>query len=434
MRYLITLLGGLLCAYQAMANPTESDQNFYQVIFLSGSDIPTTIGKPIADLSLFAVKDGQLEPIPYQIDEYNIGGGVYFEQWPEEIDGTYGVMDSNDKFLALQGNAGPRLQPDMVLDGKVLAEIELGSNHKHKQYLYVVEGSRLQSERQHVRHSIEESRVETDFFSLTYQKENQFIWTDFNYRDYLGDSPIDGLKLAFETGILSSNATVSYDNKNFIGETIAENVGPIRTTAQLRLTFVLLGLDFVEGSIQLHYYPNGLVYDVRLIIPETRRAMLVDPKLVLGYDFNMPSAHWISDKSHFPFHVDGHMDSDEQQASTLTATKNQNGMLLTHPHGFSLASYMDWHQERNSKVAFHYVDDSELQAPMDRIKGRLPDSGYKVTNLPEDGLLGFVVSIFFNSSFTGKPQSIANKIRYTPEIKVNYHSEAYSRTIYAQKN
>ena len=78
MRSLLVLLLGVLCA-SSFANTTED--NDYQAVILEGESLPKALGMPLAELSLAAVRDGIIEPIPFQIDEYNVGGAVYFEDW-----------------------------------------------------------------------------------------------------------------------------------------------------------------------------------------------------------------------------------------------------------------------------------------------------------------------------------------------------------------
>ena len=417
----MTALAALFLVQAAHAYLPSSNEDYYRVIMLNGSEIPPIKGKHIKDISLFAVIDGILEAIPFQIDEYNIGGGVYFEKWHEEIDGTRGIIDDNDKLLALYGDSGPRKGPHMRADGKILAEIELLTRHQEKRYFYVVEGSRLEAEAQHVRHSIEASHVETDFFSLTYDKENQLIWKDFSFTDYQGESPIDGLKIAFETGILASGANVTYDNENFIAKTIDENVGPIRTTAQLHLTFVLLGLDFVEASVQLHFYPNALIYDVRLVMPKARRAMLVDPVLTMTIDFNnLIGAKGIADALDEPVIVDGFMTDIEREVNRFILNSEHNGLVLKTDKGFNVATFMNWVEERESVTSIYYQDDPNFSSKADRFKGRLPDAGYRIAKLPTDGLLGFVASIYFSDDFKGKPEELSHYLRVAPDIKVNF--------------
>ena len=420
-RQFLALILTLLCSPAALAYLPTANEDYYRVIALNGSDIAPAVGMEIDKLSLFAVYEGNLEPIPYQIDEYNVGGAVYFEEWDEPLEGIRNIMDPNDKLLMLMGDSGPRRTAGMPVDGDIVAEIELQTSEGTRRYAYLVSGSRLRADAQHVRYSIEESRVETDFYTMVFDKENQLIWKDFKYADFEGESPIDGLKIGFETGILTSGASVEYDNNNFVARTVAENVGPIRTTAQLHLSFILLGMDFIDVSIQLHFYPNGLVYDVRLVLPETRRAMLADPKLSLTIDFNkLIGAHGITDFLDEVLQVDGEMSERELAAVGKSFSPQQSGLLLKSNRDFDVLVFLDWVSEATLPMSLAYRDNLTHQGKMDRFQGQVPDAGYRLTDFPESGLLAFVASIYFSDNFNDKPAVLSRYVRSSPAIRINY--------------
>ena len=397
-----------------------SDQDYYRVIMINGEDIPVAQGKEISSLSLFAVKEGMLEPIPYQIDEYNIGGAVYFAEWHEPIDGTPQLVDPNDKLLFLMGDSGERKTKTMRADGKIISEIEINTSTNTKRYVYLVEGSRLQSDAQHVRYSIEESAVETDFFSLDFNKDNHLIWNDFAYADYRGDSPIDGLKIKFTSGIISSAAEMSFDNESFIAKTAGENVGPIRTTIQLHFTFIYLGLEFIDASIQAHFYPNAFIYDVRLMIPEIRRALLVDPNMSVAIDFNqLIGAQIVTDSLSKPLVVDGNMTEEEKAANHVELNKDTNGILLRSNRGFDLLAYLDWGITDPLPTKFMYQDNDYQFNKSDRFAGQLPITGYHVSDFPDKGLFGLIASVYFADYFKGTPRELSKLVRTSPPIKIN---------------
>ena len=419
-RVIATLILSLLFSTQGMAYMPTSNEDYYRVISLDGADLPTTVGRDINTLSLFAVYDGNLEPIPYQIDEYNTGGAVYFDEWDEPLNGTRNIMDNSDKLLMLMGDSGPRRSANMIVDGELLAEIELQTSKGEKRYAYVVAGSRLRAEAQHVRYSVTESRVETDFYTLEFDKENQLIWRDFKYADFEGESPIDGMKIGFETGVLASGVTVEYNNKNFVANTIAEHVGPIRTTAQLHLSFVLLGLSFMDISIQLHFYPNGLVYDVRMMVPEARRAMLAEPEMTLTLDFNnLEGAQGIADFVDEPLLVDGTMSEQEKAVVGQTFNEKQNGLLLKSNRNFDVLVFLDWVSDATLPMTLAYDDNRTHQDEMDRFPGQMPNAGYHFTDFPPTGLLAFVSSLYFSDNFNGKPAALSRYVRTSPAIRVN---------------
>ena len=419
--FMLSFLVGLTCLNNAYAYLPISNDDYYRVVMLNGTDVPPMMGMEIEELAVFAVYEGNLEPIPYQIDEYNVGGAVYFEDWDEAIDGTLGIVDGNDKLLVLLGGSGPRKTPEMPVDGTMVAEIELETKSGEHRYVYVVKASRLRSDAQHVRYSIDESHVETDFYAMTFDKENQLIWKDFKYADYEGDSPIDGLKLNFESGLFSSGNTLRFDNDRFVAKTIGENVGPIRTTAQLHLVFILLGMEFIDVSIQLHFYPNGLIYDVRFIMPKVRRAMLIDPKLAMSVDFNnLIGAEGIADILEYPLLADGLMSDLELHAVGRPFPEDETGLLLRTQRGFSILTFLDWAGDDALTTTLYYKDNLEHQGNLDRFKGQVPDAGYQVSNFPEEGLVAFVASIYFGDNFKDKPKALSEFVRSSPAIRVNY--------------
>lgn len=388
---------------------------------LSGADIQPIVGKKINDISLFAVFEGELEPIPYQIDEYNQSGAVYFDHWDEPLEGVRGVMDASDQLLFLFGDSGQRKTESMFLDGNILAEVELTTTKGQHRYVYVVEGSRLRSDAQHVRYSVAESRVETDFFTMLFDKENQLIWRDFKYADYEGESPIDGLKINFTAGVLAEAMEMSFNNEHFIAKTVGENVGSIRTTTQLHFTFKYWGIEIVDASIQVHFYPNAMIYDVRLIIPETRRSLLKRPSMSLSVDFNgLQGAQMNADFLPAPLVVDGVLSDAELNAQNMPITKDKNGLLLNSRKGFDVLTFLDWTGAAELPTTFYYQEHSEYKGELDRFKGQYPDAGYKVIEFPDKGLFAFVASVYFSDSFEGSPRELSNYVRTSPSVKVNY--------------
>ena len=73
-RFLLLLI---VCNQSVIASAQLSAIDALKTIMIDGSDMPYLVGRPIEQFSLAAIIDGEMEPIPYQIDEYNIGGAVY---------------------------------------------------------------------------------------------------------------------------------------------------------------------------------------------------------------------------------------------------------------------------------------------------------------------------------------------------------------------
>ena len=223
---MLTLTLGI--SFSANALQPLTDIEAFKSIMVDGRDIRGALGKTIDTLSLAAIVDDELEPIPYQFDEYNEGGAIFFEGWDVPIMGTQSVLDDQDKLLFLYKDAGERKTEEQRFDGKPLAEISVTGRDGVTRYVYLMENSRLRSDEQYVRYSSEEALVETDFYSLSYNQDNHINWKDLSITGYEGeDNPIDGLKFRMETDVVMNLTSIRLNNKHIVATPAGERAGPI---------------------------------------------------------------------------------------------------------------------------------------------------------------------------------------------------------------
>jgi len=393
----------------------------FKTIMIDGMELPNAVGKPIKEFSLAAIIDGDMEPIPFQIDEYNEGGAVYFEDWGVPIVGTKGIVDNEDKLLFIYKDAGPRLQSHHRYDGTIVQEITLSNSNGHPRYVYLMQNSRLISDEQYVRYSSDEAIVETDFYSITYDKENQLNWIDFSIVNYDGEeNPFDSLKIRLDTGIISSLIKTELNNESLVAIPKGERIGPIRTTTQMELTFWLLKLPILKVSLQLHHSPNSLLYDVRTIIPAARRKMLSDPKIYLSLEGNKlyGTETRTAGGPKKPGITNGSIDDIEQRHIDQGISIEDNWIWATTLRNLDFLAFFDFNSESKQEISFHYNDDLTVIDLPERFPGQLPNAGYKIHTLPDSGFFGFAVGIHFSNEFEGVPEVFTEKIRRLPDITV----------------
>lgn len=393
----------------------------FKTIMIDGIELPDAIGQPIEQFSLAAVIDGDIEPIPYQIDEYNEGGAVYFDDWDVPIAGSKGIFDPEDKLLFIYKDAGSRIQPHHRHDGQLVHEISLTSKSGHLRYVYLVKNSRLKSDEQYVRYSSDEAIVETDFYSITYNKENHINWDDFSIENYDGEeNPFDALKIRLETGIISELVQTELNNRSLVAIPKGEHIGPIRTTTQMELTFWLLKLPIIRISLQLHHYPNSLIYDVRSILPAARRKMLADPKVYLSLEgnklFGTETRTALGPKQ--PAITNGTIDEIEKQHIENGISIDNNWIWATTLRNLDFLAFFDFNSDRKQEISLHYNDDLTMVDPPERFDGQLPNVGYKIHTLPDSGFFGFTVGIHISNGFEGDPTVFSKQIRILPDISV----------------
>lgn len=392
----------------------------YKPMLVEGDNMPAALGKRIESLSLQAVIDGQMEPVPYQIDEYNTGGAVYFKALKVPIDGSEGILDANDKLVFLYKDAGPRRESFHVNDGKLLSEIELIDAAGNKRYVYLVENSRLRSEEQYVRYSTDIGQVETDFYSLIYNKENQLNWDEFSYAAFKGERPLDTMKIRLIGGLFTEMSTVTLNNKNFIAKPIGEHVGPVRTTSQMEITMWMFNLPLLEISYQVHHYPKSMLYDVRVVMPEVRRKILASPMLSISLDANnlLGSTMQTALGPKQPAEVDGKITPLENELMKSSVTPEHNWIWLSTKRNLDVLAFFDYLGDTREPLSLVYADDLEMLDPPERFKGMVPNAGYRIDNFPMSGFFGFVVSIFLSEGYEGKPEAFTDDVRSMPSVRV----------------
>lgn len=417
----VVLLFAMLSLIVSNTLFANSQHDDYKTIILDGEYIPQSLGNEIDSLSLAAVHNGTMEPIPFQIDEYNEGGALYFEGWDVPINGTKGIMDETDKLLFIIKDAGEKYNKQPY-DGEVIAEIKVSDTGMDERYVYLIKGSRLRSDTQYVRYSSELARVETDFYDLSYETDNHLIWKDFNVASYQGEGePFDTMKIRFEAGFITSLATVELNNKHMVAVPKGEHIGPIRTTTQLELTMWMLDLPIFTASLQLHHNPKSLVYDLRVVVPEFRRSLIVDPSAVVSLDGNaLLGAHvYTANGPKTGALVDGVMGEQEQQVIDGGLSPGKNWLLTNTGKNLDVIAYFDYLGETNVPLSVVLLDDKEQEDKPERYKGQLPNFGIRVGNMPTSGLFGIAVSLYVDDQFEGKPSQFSRKLRSMPDIEVN---------------
>lgn len=422
-RFTGTLLG-LLLAGQTFAVTTPPPPlnaiDAYKVITIEGEDIPMALGQNLEDLSIASIQDNVMEPVPFQIDQFNTGGGVYFEGWDVPMAGDGKKFDGTDKLMFLFKDAGARRQSADPYDGEVLAEIKLKDSAGFERFVYLVRGSRLRSEEQYVRYSAEMGLVETDFYSLRYNKGNHLKWDDFQFLNYVGERPLDSMKLRLNAGLVSSIAQTELNNDDLIALPTGENIGPIRTTTQLDFTLYLLKLPLLQLSLQIHHYPKAMMYDVRGIMPPVRRQLLADPSLTMSLDANrlLGSTLRMAGGPKQPGIVDGKIDAIEQQMLATPMSPTNNWFWVSTKRNLDIVAFLDYLGDFNEPITSMIEDDLTKEDPPEVFPGQLPNVGYRINSFPERGFIGFVVSVYASDGFDGEPEDFTRQMRSVPEIQV----------------
>lgn len=421
LRVLVLLLSQLWVgnAFAEMLPPLNAQEAF-KVMTIEGEDLPQALGRPLTELSLAAMVDNVMEPVPFQIDQYNIGGALYFEGWDVAMAGDSKRFDPTDKLLFLFKDAGARRTPADLYDGEILAEIKLQGDDGHERFVYLVAGSRLRSDEQYVRYSSQLGLVETDFYQMRYNRDNHLVWEDFSATNFVGERPLDSLKLSLHLGVVTSLIPMELNNDDLVAIPKGEIIGPIRTTTQLDLTMYYLELPIMHLSMQVHHYPKSVMYDVRAMVPEFRRMLMNKPYLKMSLDANrlLGATIRMANGPTEPGIVDGEISAIEEQMRNTPFTADDNWYWVSTLRNMDVVAYLDYLGNFNEPVSPLIEDDLTAFDPPEVFPGRLPNLGYVIHSFPEQGFMGLVVSIFLDDRMEGDPVVFTRQLRTLPEIEV----------------
>ena len=394
-----------------------------RVVHVPVTKIKSANGEKINGLSLLAYSSGKLIPIPFQIDELDKEGFVFFKSSNVDIDGFSSVFDGKDELLFMLSDAGDRKPSNIKSDGQLLAEISVKTSLGKSLYVYLVKKSRLRSDKDYVRYSEKAGRVETDHYSLQVDPKNALNWVQFNWDEYTGihpGDPLDTMKIRISAGVGSPLTRLTIGNKEMVAEPLESLDGPIRATTAYRLTAIVLGIPFMRMNMQIRRTSYNISYDVRLVMPKVRRKLLFSPSLTLSLDGNQLYGTEIRTAlgPKAPAIVDGEQSNFEDQLIEKGINNEENWIWAHTGDNFDIVSILRIpHPEL--PLGFFLVDNDKKKDKPERYLGQLPNVGYLIKDLPTEGLFYIQVNLYFSNNLAGMtPDNYANQMNSSPEISV----------------
>lgn len=425
LRLLVLLVGCWAWPASAALLPPLPINEAFRTIMIDGEDMPMALGLELSRLSLAAMIDDALEPIPYQIDHYSTAGAPYFkewQEWPVPQAGMPGILNPADKLLFVFKDAGPRLPEGIPTDGVVLAEIRLRDSEGRARYVYLLRDARLRADEQYVRYSPDMGLVETDFYSLRYRPGNHLLWDDIQFPFFVGEQPLDSMKLNVNAGMANPVVRLNFDNEDMVARPLGAIIGPIRTTTQAEFVVSMLGVPLITLSLQIHHYPRAVMYDVRGVMPRLLRTFAYDPSVSMVLDFNDLKGAEILTAANpaVPIVVDGILSAEESALlkAPLEPRSGRTWTWMKSKRNLDTLGFLDYVGDFNQPLSLVLLDDAEARDAGARFPGHLPSIGYRVEQLPRGGAMGMVASIYFSEGFEGDPEQLAVQTRTQPEIQV----------------
>lgn len=236
----------------------------YPMIVRANTILPV-LQNEIKDLSLMTVKDGKLEPIPFQIDELDQSGLVWMPKYSKHpIEGKENYFDESDELLFMFRDAGTLAYDEnsmgLLEQGKVLQEIVVTADEHEDRFVYLVVGNERRSEADYVSLDISTGDLDTTYLTMNFNPDNFIELTNITAKvgPGKGKNLVESVHLEVSTGILNKNLRVKFSSgKNIHVKALAVKDGPIRATNLIEAKVKLGLMTVMKDRFNINNYEQA---------------------------------------------------------------------------------------------------------------------------------------------------------------------------------
>ncbi len=407
------------------------DLNEYTWVYpavIRGEQLPTLLGQDLTSLSVMAVREGKLIPIPFQFDQKDVDGWIYVEGVSGRLDGTAGKLGPKDELVFMYRDTGTErydAQKTPLATGKIVNELSFDFQGKRR-YAYLVSGSSARSDAQYVSFDKASYRARTNFYNFQTSKDNFLIFKDF--RANAGPTPqhrvLDALIANISTGVVTSWPRINVDIRNLQTEFVGMRQGPVRDILKLKILVVVAHIPVFRIYTDMTIYDQGLYLPIKLNIPggEILTRVLNKPQIVIALDFNdLMGARGTAavNPTHQYAKVDGQTSAAEKQLDVRLP--DDVWLWMESARGWDLV--LQAQIPRDWPVHGHgFYEDShkpEVNYAWEDFPGALPRFGFIVDQLPVGKLNIDITAVLWFPATVGAagPEKFVQMMRTPPQLR-----------------
>ncbi len=393
-----------------------------KIIEIKGIELPALTGQAFTNLTLFAVNQGMLMPIPHQCEDYDDEGYSWFKESDTPLRGREGTLDTHDSLLFRFADAGEALSEGQALQGSDLVEIRI-TDGSETRYVYASRQASRFSYTPLANYDKQTGRITTDYYTLQTAPDNLLQWSDFTYRNYQGlpnDTLLDTLKIRLEAGIVLNDARVTLDNGDLDTRILAIKAGPVRTVMLAESKMNFAGIPVVFIDLQMQAYPQQINIDAKVNVPSVLKRLLKNPTATVTLDgHNLNGSELRSSVATEAVTVDGKMSASETALGHPTVGQNPWVWLSSHK-GFDIFATLYIPPNFNVPVNLNYQDSQTQTDTPERFTGQGPNVGFHMLDVPVNDTFHFAFQAWFTDTLTGvAPEQLASTLARMPLVAVN---------------
>ncbi|MDP3940051.1 MAG: hypothetical protein Q8R92_18185 [Deltaproteobacteria bacterium] len=346
-------------------------------VIVQGKELPGMSGRPLASLRAFALRDGRLEAIPYQIDEFDEKGRITCPEGKDpRKDEDEGHLDSNDEVVVMAADLGDKA-PRRIFprDARAASEVRVQDPTSGTQawfYVFDFDSPPPPSPVEYVQYDPTEDKASSDLYLVDFNERRSILLDDMRIKGKdgkLGVNIIDRIKVRtwFKSRIF---ITFKFNEEDITSHVTAHKNGPIRS---VRSADYFLKLLFIKVTPSAHvdylFYRNAIVGPGELKVPFNPKLVLRGgSRAVTGLDFDEAVRGWqfYSARNPNPIVLDG-----INKTGDGLEKKDVNWFALFGEEGGTMTRVVYGPSILKAKQGYdlYYVDDLDQDGSPERTKG-----------------------------------------------------------------
>lgn len=370
----VVLALGQVSPAPAAAAAGKTLQRMLDPVVVTGRDTGLT-GRPIAGYGLFAVNDGELAPIPFQIDRRDADGNFLLTAGKEAVLAENPQLDDNDELVFMAMDTGDQLADEKQLSGKNGDWVELQVTDPVTQemgWAYLVTGDcpPETSPVDYVSYDADDSAFATRNYSGRYDEDHPVGACRYAFEEGVGGQGEDFIdRIKVRVTMRSMGVTLHRSEEDIKVKELGYIDGPVRVIVYSKnVTPLVLGIPASATRQYTYYYDSFADFAFAASFPLKPgyfRAVIIDDftdaRGWTFYNSNNPGGHVI----------DGQMDETDRRLDPSPWTW---GALTNDEQCF----WSVWKAPPGCPVqaSLYFNDKEESNDEMEDEEGELPGIGF----------------------------------------------------------
>lgn len=379
-------------------------------VVVPGEKISSLLDRPIAALRLYAHRDGDWKPIPFQIDERDGDGRLVFPlgRCPN-ADNDDDRFDANDELVFMAADAGDRPESPRLPNGCRRAALitlrDRQTGQKAYAWLFDFADPPPPSPVDYVSWDSQTRTIKSRLYTLGYHNDRVPALLDtltFRRGPRAGLDLLDRYKLRIHASLLAGTTNIVRTEQDLNVDLLAYLDGPVRMIQKLKYTLnMLLGIESPSVIRLQTSYLNSSDFPNIVSIPFHIDYVFTDVRLITTLDWTtaIAPATYYSEYNGQGLAVNGQTD----QAESAFDRTFGRWMAIGGDFGgiVGVLSMSKKLQDMNLPNRLYYTDDQTApDAPEDEA-GQVGNFGWEITNLNRlpKGKYSINIKVYFAETY-----------------------------------